>query len=32
MDNRQRELSDYRLNQAEDSLKVSKYCFDNEFY
>ena len=32
MDNRQKELSDYRLHQAEESLKVSKYCFDNEFY
>ena len=32
MENRQKELSDYRLHQAEESLKVSKYCFDNEFY
>lgn len=32
MDNRQAELSNYRLRQAEESLKVSKYCFDNEFY
>ena len=32
MDNRQTELSNYRLHQAEESLKVSRYCFDNEFY
>ncbi len=32
MDNRQRELSDYRLNQAEKSLEVAKNCCDKGFY
>ena len=32
MDNRQRELSDYRLNQAEESLEVAKNCCDKKFY
>lgn len=32
MDDRQIELSNYRMQQAEDSLKVSKNCFDNGFY
>ena len=32
MDNRQRELSDYRLNQAEESLEVAKNCCDKGFY
>lgn len=32
MDDRQRELSNYRMNQAEESLKASKNCFDNGFY
>lgn len=32
MDNRQRELSGYRLNQAEESLEVAKNCCDKGFY
>ena len=32
MDNRQRELSVYRLNQAEESLEVAKNCCDKGFY
>ena len=32
MDNRQRELSDYRLNQAEESLEVAKNRCDKKFY
>ena len=32
MDNKRRELSNSRLNQAEESLKASKNCFDNGFY
>lgn len=32
MDSRQRELSDYRLHQAEESLEVAKNCYDNKFY
>lgn len=32
MDNRQKELSDYRLHQAEESLEVAKNCCDKGFY
>lgn len=32
MDNRQRELSDYRLQEAEDSLKVAQNCLQDGFY
>lgn len=32
MDDKRRELSNYRLNQAEESLEASKNCFDNGFY
>ena len=32
MDNRQKELSDYRLYQAEESLEVAKNCCDKGFY
>lgn len=32
MDNRKKELSIYRMQQAEESLKASKNCFDNKFY
>lgn len=32
MDNRQRELSDYRLQEAEDSLKVAQNCLKDGFY
>ncbi len=32
MDNRQKELSSYRLQEAEDSLKVAQNCLDNGFY
>ena len=32
MDNRQIELSGYRLNQAEESLEVAKNCCDKGFY
>lgn len=32
MDDRQKELSYYRLQQAEESLKASKNCFENRFY
>lgn len=32
MDNRQKELSDYRLHQAEESLEVAKNCCDKRFY
>lgn len=32
MDERQKELSKYRLHQAAESLEVSKHCCDNGFY
>lgn len=32
MDDKRKELSNYRLNQAEESLRASKNCFDNGFY
>ncbi len=32
MPDRQKELSDYRLQQAEESLTVAKTCISNEFY
>ena len=32
MEDRQKELSIYRVEQAEESLKDSKKCFDNGFY
>jgi uncharacterized protein (UPF0332 family) len=32
MDNRQKELSEYRIHQADESLKASKSCFENGFY
>ena len=32
MDNRKKELSVYRLKQAEESLKASENCFENGFY
>lgn len=32
MDNRQRELSNYRLQEAEDSLKVAQNCLKDGFY
>lgn len=32
MDDRQKELSNYRLHQAEESLKASSNCFENKFY
>ena len=32
MEDRQKELSIYRVEQAEESLKASKNCFDNGFY
>lgn len=32
MEDRQKELSIYRVEQAEESLKASKKCFDNGFY
>ncbi|MFR7476687.1 HEPN domain-containing protein [Frisingicoccus sp.] len=32
MDNRQKELSGYRLQEAEDSLKVAQNCLDSGFY
>ena len=32
MPDRQKELSDYRLQQAEESLKVAKTCMSDEFY
>lgn len=32
MDDREKELSRYRLQQSEDSLKVSKNCMENGFY
>lgn len=32
MPNRQKELSDYRIQQAEESLTVAKNCFDSQFY
>ena len=32
MPDRQKELSDYRLQQAEESLIVAKTCISNEFY
>lgn len=32
MDDRQKELSSYRLQESEDSLKVAQNCLDNGFY
>lgn len=32
MDDRRKELRDYRLKQAEESLRASQSCFDNGFY
>lgn len=32
MDDRRKELRDYRLKQAEESLKASQHCFANGFY
>ena len=32
MDNRQKELSVYRLQQADESLKASRNCLENGFY
>lgn len=32
MDNRKRDLSNYRLSQAEDSIKVAQMSFDNGLY
>lgn len=32
MDNRQKELSDYRLTEAENSLTVAKSCLEMGFY
>ena len=32
MPDRQKELSDYRLQQSEESLTVAKTCISNEFY
>ena len=32
MDERQKELSNYRLQQAEERIKASKHCFENGFY
>lgn len=32
MPDRQKELSNYRIQQAEESLIVAKTCFENEFY
>lgn len=32
MDNRQKELSIYRLQQSEESLKASRNCLENGFY
>ncbi|MCI5901403.1 MAG: HEPN domain-containing protein [Blautia sp.] len=32
MEDRQKELTIYRVEQAEESLKASKNCFDNGFY
>lgn len=32
MDNRQHELSGYRLQEAEDSLKVAQNCLSDGFY
>lgn len=32
MDDRKKELSNYRLTQAGESLKASRNCFDNGFY
>lgn len=32
MDNRQKELSNYRLNQAVESLEAAKSCYDKTFY
>ena len=32
MPDRQKELSDYRLQQAEESLTVAKTCMNTEFY
>ena len=32
MDNRKQDLSNYRLSQAEDSIKVAQMSFDNGLY
>ncbi len=32
MDNRQKSLSDYRLQESQDSLKVAKHCLKEEIY
>lgn len=32
MDNRQRDLSEYRLKEAQDSLRVAQHCLDAELY
>ena len=32
MDDREKELSRYRLQQADESLRASKNCYDNGFY
>lgn len=32
MDDRRRDLSNYRLKEADDSLKVDKHCLDEELY
>ena len=32
MDKRKQDLSNYRLSQAEDSIKVAQMCFDNGLY
>lgn len=32
MDNRRKELSNYRLHQAAESLEAAKNCYDNGFY
>ena len=32
MDDRQKELSNYRLQEAKDSLSVAKHCLENSLY
>lgn len=32
MDNRQKDLSKYRLKEAQDSLRVAQHCLDAELY
>lgn len=32
MDDRQKDLSEYRLKEAQDSLRVAQHCLDEEFY